>query len=169
LGAFHTSRTRGSGPGWVTRTDPILQTEDVDDQETADRVGKAMIDRDEAIRGAGIRLLDIAPGRARAGLTVTERHVNGHGIAHGGYLFLLADAAFSFACNSRGVSTVASGGGIAFLRTARLGDELVAEARETALAGRSGIYDVTVRAGGEVVAEFRGRSRAVPDLPPPYA
>ena len=128
-----------------------------------------MTAQDRAIRDAGIRLLDIGPGRARTALTVTESHVNGHGIVHGGYLFFLADAAFSFACNSHGVSTVAAGGDIAFLRAARLGDELVAEARETALSGRSGIYDVTVTsAGDEVVAEFRGRSRAVPNLPPPY-
>ncbi|GAA4541730.1 hydroxyphenylacetyl-CoA thioesterase PaaI [Pseudonocardia xishanensis] len=152
----------------------------MNDQETADRVGAAMTEHDRAIRDAGIRLVDIGPGRARTALTVTAAHVNGHGIAHGGYLFFLADAAFSFACNSHGVSTVAAGGDIAFLRAARLGDELVAEARETALSGRSGIYDVTVTAsrvgsagspssGAEVVAEFRGRSRAVPNLPPPYA
>ena len=48
-----------------------------------------------------------------------------------------------------------------------LGDELVAEAVERALAGRSGLYDVTVRAGDRVVAEFRGRTRQVPGLPPP--
>ncbi|WP_181782953.1 hydroxyphenylacetyl-CoA thioesterase PaaI [Pseudonocardia pini] len=128
-----------------------------------------MTRQDRAIRDAGIRLLDIAPGRARTALTVAERHLNGHGIVHGGYLFFLADAAFSFACNSHGVSTVAAGGDIAFLRAAKPGDELVAEARETALSGRSGIYDVTVRVGDAVVAEFRGRSRAAPHLPPPYA
>jgi acyl-CoA thioesterase len=140
----------------------------VDEQETAERVAAAMTAQDAAIRGAGIRLLDIGPGRARTAMTVTEHHVNGHGIAHGGYLFLLADAAFSFACNSHGVSTVAAGGDIAFLRAGRLGDELVAEARETALEGRSGIYDVTITVGDSVIAEFRGRSRAVPNLPPPY-
>jgi acyl-CoA thioesterase len=49
-----------------------------------------------------------------------------------------------------------------FVRPARLGDELVASARERARYGRSGIYDVTVTAGGELVAEFRGRSRTLP-------
>ncbi|MCF7551989.1 hydroxyphenylacetyl-CoA thioesterase PaaI [Pseudonocardia sp. WMMC193] len=141
----------------------------MDEQETAERVAAAMTAQDAAIRAAGIRLLDIGPGRARATMTVSESHLNGHGVAHGGYLFFLADAAFSFACNSRGVSTVAAGGDVSFLRAGRLGDELVAEARETALAGKSGIYDVTITAGDAVVAEFRGRSRAVPHLPPPYA
>ncbi|MHA6797214.1 hydroxyphenylacetyl-CoA thioesterase PaaI [Pseudonocardia bannensis] len=125
---------------------------------------------DAAARGAGIRLLDIGPGRARVALTVAEQHLNGHGICHGGYLFLLADSAMAYGSNSHGVSAVASGADITFLRPAHLGDELVAEAVERALAGRSGLYDVTVRTGdGGVVAEFRGRTRTVPGLPGPTA
>jgi acyl-CoA thioesterase len=136
-------------------------------QQVAERVGAAMAHHDAAARGAGIRLVEIGPGRARSAMTVEDRHVNGHGIGHGGYIFMLADCAFAYACNSHGVSTVAQGGDITFLRPAKLGDELVAEAVERAL-GRSGIYDVTVRTGaGEVVAEFRGRSRQVPGLPGP--
>lgn len=40
---------------------------------------------------------------------------------------------------------------------------LVATAEERVRFGRSGIYDVTVRREGEVVAEFRGRSRSIPN------
>jgi acyl-CoA thioesterase len=137
------------------------------EQETAERTAAAMERADAAGRGAGVRLLDVGPGRARVALTVEDRHVNGHGICHGGYVFLLADAAFAYACNSEGVSAVASGADVAFLNPARAGDELVAEARERARTGRSGLYDVTVRCGDVVVAEFRGRSRQVPGLPAP--
>lgn len=144
------------------------QTAPVNEQSTAERVGAAIIEKDAAIKGAGIELVGIAPGRASVAMTVSERHLNGHGIAHGGYLFLLADAAFALACNSHGVSTVASGADVSFLQAARLDDELVAEAVERSLVGRSGLYDVTVRAGDTVLAEFRGRSRATPHLPPPY-
>lgn len=141
---------------------------DDDGTATAERVARAMAHHDAASRGAGIRLVDVGPGSARTALTVADRHVNGHGIVHGGYLFFLADAAFGYACNSRGVSTVAAGADITFLRAAVLGDELVADAVERAVAGKSGLYDVTVRtAAGETVAEFRGRSRAVPHLPAP--
>jgi acyl-CoA thioesterase len=139
----------------------------VENQEIAERSAAAMQRADAAAREAGLRLLDVAPGRARVALTVQERHLNGHGICHGGYVFLLADSAFAYACNSHGVSTVASGGDITFLRPGALGDELVAQAVERALSGRSGLYDVTVRAGERVVAEFRGRSRQVPGLPAP--
>jgi acyl-CoA thioesterase len=136
-------------------------------QEIARRTAAAMERADAAGRGAGVRLIEVTPGGARVAMTVEARHVNGHGICHGGYLFLLADAALAFASNSHGVSAVAAGADIAFLRPAALGDELVAEAVERARAGRSGLYDVTVRSGDIVVAEFRGRTRQVPGLAPP--
>ena len=138
-----------------------------DTDEIARRTAAAMERSDEAGRAAGVRLLDVGAGRARVGLTVEARHVNGHGICHGGYLFLLADAALAYASNSYGVSAVASGADIAFLRPVALGAELVAEAVERARNGRSGLYDVSVRMGEVAVAELRGRTRQVPGLPPP--
>ncbi len=87
--------------------------------------------------------------------------VNGHAIAHGAFVFAVADTAFACACNSHGPVTVAASADITFVAPAREGDELVAEAVERIRYGRSGIYDVTVRRGDEVVAEFRGLSRTI--------
>ncbi len=95
-------------------------------------------------------------------MTVTRDKVQGHGTCHGGYLFLLADTAFAFACNSHGPVTVAQSADIVFVEPAREGDVLEAVAVERVRRGRSGVYDVTVRRlTGEVVAEFRGHSRTV--------
>ena len=94
-------------------------------------------------------------------MTVTDTMVNGHGIAHGGYVFLFADTAFACACNSRGPVTVAAGADISFLAPVRAGDELTAVAEERTTFGRSGIYDVRVLRDEQVVAEFRGRSRVL--------
>jgi acyl-CoA thioesterase len=118
-----------------------------------------MFDRDPASRGLGMELLEAGGGRARVRMTVTAAMVNGHAIAHGGYVFLLADTAFACACNSHGPVTVAAGADISFLRPVREGDVLEAYAVERSGSGRSGIYDVTVTRDGDVVAEFRGRSR----------
>jgi acyl-CoA thioesterase len=119
---------------------------------------------DAASHGLGIELIAAGEGTAMTRMAVTAAMVNGHGTAHGGYVFLLADAAFAYACNSpRGPVTVASGADITFVAPAHVGDVLVAEAVERTRFGRSGLYDVTVyRAAGDdrtVVAEFRGRSR----------
>jgi acyl-CoA thioesterase len=125
---------------------------------------QAMFDADVASRGLGMELLDVGDGTAAVRMRVSLAMVNGHGIAHGGYVFLLADTAFACACNSRGRVTVAAGADIIFIAPARDGDLLVATAAERVSFGRSGIYDVTVRRGDEVVAEFRGRSRQAGQL-----
>ncbi len=118
---------------------------------------------DEASRGLGMEVLDLGLDHARVRMTIRSVMVNGHAIAHGGYLFILADSAFALACNSRGRLTVAAGADIAFVAAARLGDVLVADATQRTTYGRSGITDVTVsrECDGAVIAEFRGRSRSL--------
>src|SRR5712664_2351215 len=94
-------------------------------------------------------------------MTVGPEMVNGQRIAHGGFIFTLADSAFAFACNTHNERTVAAQGNITFIRPGKLGDRLVAAAREISRSGRSGIYDVRVTAGDAVIAEFRGHSRTI--------
>jgi acyl-CoA thioesterase len=120
----------------------------------------AMWADDRASAGLGMRLEDVAPGRASMIMTVTQAMVNGHGICHGGFIFALADSAFAFACNSHGERAVAQHVAITFLRPGGLGETLRAEAIERARSGRSGIYDVRVTGkDGGLLAEFRGHSR----------
>ena len=127
----------------------------------------AMWAADRASAMLGMELVEVAPARARVSMLVRPDMVNGHDLCHGGVIASLADSAFALACNSHGPVTVAAGFSIDFLQPGRLGQVLHAEAREVSLRGRSGIYDVTVRADdpetGEVIAEFRGRSRTLPD------
>jgi acyl-CoA thioesterase len=118
----------------------------------------AMLAADRASAALGIEVVSHAPGEARARMTVRADMVNGHDIAHGGFVFCLADTAFACACNGWGPVTVAAGAEISFVAPARLGDVLEAHAKVRSRYGRNGIYDVTVRRGDDVVAEFRGRS-----------
>jgi acyl-CoA thioesterase len=122
---------------------------------------EAMWKEDEASQGLGMEIVDVKPGRATLTMTIKPNMVNGQRIAHGGFIFLLADSAFAFACNSRNERAVAAQCDIAFIRPGKLGDVLVATARESSRNGRSGIYDVRVTAGDVVIAEFRGHSRTV--------
>jgi acyl-CoA thioesterase len=121
----------------------------------------AMFAADQASRSVGMELVEAGEGRAVVRMRIAATMINGHDIAHGGYVFMLADSAFACACNSYGPVTVAAGADIAFLRPVREGDVLTAVAVERAVSGRSGIYDVTVHRGDEIVAEFRGRSRTL--------
>ncbi len=128
----------------------------------AQAVAQAMFARDNASRKLGMRIEAVAPGYARLSMTVREDMVNGHAICHGGFIFTLADSAFAFACNSRNLNTVAAGGNIDFLAPAHIGDVLTAEAREQSLAGRTGVYDMTVtRQDGTRIALLRGKSARI--------
>jgi acyl-CoA thioesterase len=122
---------------------------------------EAMWKDDGASQGLGMEIVEIRAGQATLAMTVLPHMVNGHGIAHGGFIFTLADSAFAFACNSHNERTVAARGAISFIRPGKLGDRLVATAREISRSGRSGIYDVRVTADDIVIAEFRGHSRSI--------
>ncbi|MEV5958093.1 hydroxyphenylacetyl-CoA thioesterase PaaI [Streptomyces sp. NPDC051987] len=122
---------------------------------------ESMFAAEEASRRLGIELLEHGEGTAVLRMTVTAAQVTGHRIAHGGYVFLLADTPFACACNSHGPVTVAAGDDIDFVAPAHEGDVLVATARERVRFGRSGVHDVSVLRGDEVIAEFRGRGRAL--------
>ena len=121
----------------------------------------AMFANDRASQALGITVRSLAPGRSELAMTVTDLMVNGHGIAHGGYVFLLADTAFACACNYPGAVTVAASADITFVSPAHEGETLVARAVERQRYGRSGIYDVAVTSGDRAVAEFRGLSRTL--------
>ncbi len=123
---------------------------------------EAMWAEDRASSRLGMRLDEVAPGRASLSMPVTESMTNGHGICHGGFIFALADSAMAFAANPRGEPAVAQHAAITFVRPARVGDVLMAEAVERMHAGRSGMYDVRVcTEDGGLVAEFRGHTRTI--------
>ena len=130
--------------------------------EIAQKSADAMWAEDRASSGLGMKIVKIEPGVAVLSMPVTAAMVNGHNLAHGGFIFTLADSAFAFACNSRNQRHVAQQCQITYVAPGKLGMLLVAEARERQRGDRSGIYDVTVRDDtGAVIAEFRGHSRAI--------
>ena len=136
----------------------------MDAMERARRVGDTMFAVDTASKDTmGMELLSCEPGRAVIRMTVQDKHLNGHQICHGGFIFTLADSTFAFACNSYNRNTVAAGASIEFLKPAHAGDVLTCEGVEQILSGRHGVYDMKVtNQRGEVVAMFRGKSAQIP-------
>lgn len=133
-----------------------------DAQTIAKKSADAMWAGDRASRAVGMEIIDIGPGRATLVMTIRENMTNGHGMCHGGYIFMLADSTFGYACNAYGPRTVAQHCSVSFLRPAQLGDRLTAVCTERTRSDRSGIYDVSVKSGdGTLVAEFRGHSRTI--------
>ena len=140
----------------------MTNIEDMTPQALAEACADAMWADDRASQQLGIEILRIAPGEATLRMTVTEAMTNGHGSAHGGYLFSLADSAFAFACNTYNQMTVAQHCSVTYIAPGSLGDVLTATAREVSRKGRSGIYDVELsKEDGSVIVQFRGHSRTI--------
>ena len=135
-----------------------------DAKEIAQQVGENLFAVDIASKDTmGMALISCEPGRAVLRMAVTERHLNGHQICHGGFIFTLADSTFAFACNSHNKNAVAAGCSIEFLKPGKLGDVLTCEGIEQTLSGRHGIYDMKViNQNGEAIAMFRGKSAQIP-------
>jgi acyl-CoA thioesterase len=142
-----------------------MESSNMDAQALAELAGKTMYERDQATQSLGIALAEIRPGYARMTMTVRADMLNGHQSCHGGYIFLLADSAFAFACNSHNFVTVGAGCTIDYVAPGRAGDVLSAEGVEQVIAGKTGVYDITVRnQENKVIALFRGKSHRVAGL-----
>ena len=130
--------------------------------DLADKVARSMLAAEGTGPAWGIEIEEAREGYARIRMALTAAMLNGHGIAHGGMIFALADTAFAYVCNGRNLRSVAAQAGIVFLDQAREGEVLIAEGREQALVGRSGVTHVAVRTeDGRAIAEFTGFSRSL--------
>lgn len=133
-----------------------------DPQQLAEACATALWAEDTASQQLGIRLEQIGPGKASLSMEITGQMVNGHGTAHGGFVFMLADSAFAFACNSIDQRSVGQQAAITYIAPAFAGDRLTATAQEISRQGRGGVCDVSVtNQHGAQIALFRGHSRTV--------
>ena len=90
-------------------------------------------------------------------LVVRNEMLNGHGIAHGGITFSLADSAFAFACNNRNILSVSLDTSINFIKPTNTGDILFAEAKEIHNGKNTGLYHITItNQHNHIVALFKG-------------
>ena len=128
----------------------------------ARQVADALYARDVTARKLGITVEAVGLGWSRLAMTVTADMVNGHAVAHGGYLFLLADTAMAYASNSHNQVALAQHAQITFIAPGKAGETLTATAREVSRSGRNGLYDIDVRGDeGRLIAAFRGATRTV--------
>ncbi|MGO4806127.1 PaaI family thioesterase [Arthrobacter sp. 2MCAF15] len=123
----------------------------------ASRLVTSLQESDPAALSLGIKLGDISPGRVTLEQPIRPEMLNGHGIVHGGYLFLLADTAFAYCCASLGRLSVTRNAEIAFIAAAHGGTALTATAAIRTTYGRNSICDISITTDhGKLLAEFRG-------------
>ncbi len=134
----------------------------MDANELAAKVAHKMLAAEGTGPAWGIRIEEAREDYARVSMVVRADMLNGHGFAHGGMIFALADTAFAYVCNGANHASMAAQASIIFLDKVREGETLTAEAEEVAREGRAGVTRVSVRGGdGRAVAEFTGYSRTL--------
>ncbi len=134
----------------------------MDANDLASRVAHHMLSSEGTGPAWGIAIEEAREGYARVSMRIRPDMLNGHGIAHGGMIFALADSAFAYVCNGSNHASVAAQASIVFLGKADDGELLVAEAEESAREGRAGVTRVSVKTDdGRPVAEFTGYSRTI--------
>lgn len=107
-------------------------------------------------RHAGIELVDVGPGWAKASMKIEPFHFNAARTVHGGAIFTLADFAFAVASNSHGTLAMGINTSVSFVKAALKGT-LYAEARELSRNPRLASYSVMITDDGDdVVAIFQG-------------
>ena len=128
----------------------------------AERVADAMLAAEGTGPAWNLQLEEVREDYARVSMVIRADMLNGHGFAHGGMIFALADSAFAYVCNGANHASMAAQASIVFLDKVREGETLIAEATEVARAGRAGVTRVAVSASdGRKVAEFTGYSRTL--------
>lgn len=136
--------------------EPTRLVEEVE-QQLAERVVGAMLEKDAFSAWLGITLLEVHPRRATVQVTVRQDMLNGFGVCHGGVTYAVADSALAFASNTHGRVTMSIDNAISYPAPIHAGDVLTAEAAEESETNRLAFYRVTVRnQNGVVVALFRG-------------
>lgn len=105
----------------------------------------------------GAKLTEIREGYARAELTVDERHLNGAGVCQGGVMYTLADLSFAGVANCHGILSLGISNTITFIKSAQLGDHLVAECVETVNHHKLPYCDIKVKnQNDEILATCTG-------------
>ncbi|EFI34318.1 thioesterase superfamily protein [Desulfonatronospira thiodismutans ASO3-1] len=114
-------------------------------------------EHDRFARMSGIELVEVNQGSALARMTIQEMHLNGLDMVHGGALFTLADLAFAAASNSRGQAAVGINASISYIRPAKAGTVLSAQASEIFSHRTLSGYSVEVKNDQDkLVATFQG-------------
>lgn len=110
----------------------------------AQQVYDKMMQTDYCSQWMNIEPIRIKEGYCKIKMKVHKQMLNGYGILHGGIAFAFADSAFAFASNSYGRLAVSINGSMNYAKSAKLDDELFAEAKALNVNHKTADFDVEV-------------------------
>jgi len=127
------------------------------EDDLAQQVYKKMMQTDYCSQWMNIEPITIKEGYCKIKMKVHQQMLNGFGILHGGIAYAFADSAFAFASNTYGRVSVSINGSMNFAKSAKLGDELIAEATALNLSHKTASFDVEVYSQNPKTVYYRFR------------
>lgn len=113
------------------------------------------INQDPYANHLGIKPEEVKQGYARCSVQINDSLLNADGIPHGGFIFSLADVAFSAAAWSINMSVAINISGN-FFKPAKNGDILISEAKLVRSTKKFGNFDIHIKKGDDLIASFNG-------------
>ena len=123
---------------------------------TPAQIVDTMMSKDAFSQWLGIEVLNIEAGTCTLKMTLRAEMLNGFGIAHGAITYALADSALAFASNSHGRQSLSVDTSINHIEVLRVGDTIIALAKEESLKNRFGVYTIQILKDQTLVAHFKG-------------
>ena len=112
---------------------------------------------DKFAQSIGAQLTEVRQGYARAELTIEQHHLNGAGVCQGGVMYTLADLAFAAVANCHGILSLGISNTITFIKSAQLGEKIIAECSEQVNHHRLPYCDIKIsNEKGEILAMMTG-------------
>ena len=110
--------------------------------------------KDDAMALMGLNLVSVENDKLVLTVTVQEKHLNAHGVCHGGVLYMICNQAVAAYDAAIGRNGVGMDGSIHYYRPARKGDTLKAIVANRKMGRRSGTHFVElIDQDGKLVAE----------------
>jgi acyl-CoA thioesterase len=112
---------------------------------------------DKFAKKNNIILEDAKQGWAKASMIISQDHLNGVDVVHGGAIFTLVDFVFAVASNSYGDVALSINSSIFFINSAKIGEKLSAQAIEIERNKKLATYKVLVtNEDDKTIASFHG-------------
>ena len=111
---------------------------------------------DRFARHLHAEILEVGEGHAKAKLKIRQEFLNGLDVVHGGVIFSLADYTFALAVNNPEETGLAINVSINFIKSAHLGDEILAQVKQVSRSRRLGTYQGFVtNQNNDTLAQFQ--------------
>ncbi|MCH8329960.1 MAG: hotdog fold thioesterase [Bacteroidetes bacterium] len=127
------------------------------DEVTPHQIGEQMMRNGRFSQSMGMKLESIGYGECVVTMAITEAHLNGFGVIHGGVTYSLADTALACAANSHNNLSMAVEVSMSYPASATVGDLLSATAEEISKTNKLAVYNILiVNQEKKVVGIFKG-------------